>query len=113
GVAARLHLSVVPVVGGVNLLTRACLIGLAVSTIVRPAHSQSAGGDSTGTLIGIVSTKEGSVPLAYSVVSVATLRRERFTALDGRFKLTDLPPGPLQLRVRHLGYTPVDVDIVV
>ena len=90
-----------------------CLIGLAVSTIARPGRAQSTSGDSTGTLVGIVSTNEGGVPLAYSVVSVATLGRERFTGADGKFTLTDLPAGRLQLRVRHLGYTPADLAVVV
>ena len=96
------------------MLTRAlCLIGLAVSTIARPVGAQSATSDSTGTLIGIISTKEGDVPLAYSVVSVATLGRERFTNMEGKVTLTDLPAGPLQLRVRHLGYLPADLNVVI
>ena len=53
------------------------------------------------------------MPLGYSVVSVPALSRERFSNIDGRFTLGELPAGPVQLRVRHLGYSPVDLSVVV
>ena len=69
--------------------------------------------DSTGTLVGIIVTKEGEIPLSYGIVSVASLGRERFTDDRGEFRLFDVPVGPLQLQVRHLGYTPVSVTTTV
>jgi hypothetical protein len=69
--------------------------------------------DSTGTIVGLVTTKEGNVPLAYSVVSAASLGRERFSDAQGVFVLPGLPAGALQLRVRHLGYSPVDLNVTV
>jgi len=89
------------------------LIACAVSLVAHSAHGQSTGNDSTGTIVGIVVTKEGSVPLGYSVVSVPALNRERFTNIEGKFALADLPAGSVQLRVRHLGYSPVDLSVVV
>jgi hypothetical protein len=94
-------------------LRTACLIGLAAAVAAHAARAQSIGTDSTGAIVGIVVTKEGGVPLGYSTVSIAALSRERFTNADGRFTLADLPAGPLQLRVRHLGYSPVDLSVVV
>ncbi len=91
----------------------ASLIGCAAAILSHPAHGQSTGTDSTGTVVGVVVTKEGGVPLGYSTVSIAALSRERFTSADGKFTLGDLPAGPLQLRVRHLGYSPVDLSVVV
>lgn len=89
---------------------RAAAIG-ALSAIA-PAAAQATT-DSTGTIIGFVTTREGNVPLAYSVVSAASLGRERFSDAQGVFALTGLPAGALQLRVRHLGYSPVDLDVTV
>jgi hypothetical protein len=67
----------------------------------------------TGTLVGVVLTKEGALPLGFSVVSISSLGRERFTNDSGRFALVNLPAGPLQLRVRHLGYSPADMPVTV
>lgn len=88
------------------------LIGAAVpagrALAQSPTHS-----DLTGTIVGIVVTKEGGLPLAYSVASAPSLGRERFSTDQGVFAFSDLPAGPLQLRVRHLGYTPVDLTVTV
>jgi len=89
------------------------LLLLAAAVFAQPARGQSTSGDSTGTIVGMVVTKEGGVPLGYSTVSVPALSRERFTNIDGRFTLVELPAGPVQLRVRHLGYLPVDLSAVV
>ena len=87
---------------------------LLLATIAaRTTLAQASRVDSTGTIVGIVTTKEGSVPLAYSVVSAPGLSRERFSNAEGVFTLPELPAGPLQLRVRHLGYSPLDLSIVV
>ena len=91
----------------------ACLMGIAVSTVAESARGQTTSGDSTGSIVGIVLTKEGAVPLAYSVVSVPSLGRERFSNAEGVFTLNDVPAGTIQLRVRHLGYSPADLSVVV
>jgi hypothetical protein len=89
------------------------LFVLAAAVVSHPAHGQSTSSDSTGTIIGMVVTKEGGVPLGYSTVSVPAIGRERFTNIEGKFTLADLPAGPAQLRVRHLGYVPVDLSVEV
>jgi hypothetical protein len=73
----------------------------------------SAKSDSTGTVVGIVVTKEGGVPLPYSIVSASLHERDRFTDDHGEFRLLNVPVGPIQLQVRHLGYTPFRVAIAV
>jgi len=89
---------------------RAATLGALVA--IGPATAQATT-DSTGAIIGLVTTREGNVPLAYSVVSAASLGRERFSDAQGVFALTGLPAGALQLRVRHLGYSPVDLTVTV
>jgi hypothetical protein len=96
-------------------LPRAAIALLLCLTAIagRPADAQSTRADSTGSIVGIVLTKEGGVPLAYSVVSAPSLSRERFSNVDGVFILPELPDGPIQLRVRHLGYSPMDLSVTV
>ncbi len=67
----------------------------------------------TGTVVGTVVSKEGGLALGFSVVSIISLSRERFTDDSGRFTLADLPPGQLQVRVRHLGYSPIDMAVTI
>jgi hypothetical protein len=94
------------------VIRAAALTGVLCAAFVSPAGGQTAP-DSTGTIVGLVTTKEGGVPLAYSVVSAASLGRERFSNGEGVFALSGLPAGALQLRVRHLGYSPVDLNVTI
>lgn len=87
----------------------AVVLILATAPLARGQNSQPA--DSLGTIVGFVVMRDGDLPLAYSVVSAPGL--ERFTNDRGVFTLTDVRPGPLRLRVRHLGYTPADVVVDV
>jgi hypothetical protein len=65
--------------------------------------------DSTGTLVGVVVSKETGVPLPYSVVNLPAAGRERFTNDRGEFVLSGVPAGAARLVVRHIGYTPATV----
>jgi hypothetical protein len=98
--------------GNVPRFARLLLHGAAaLGSLTAPARAQSIGpkGDSTGTIVGVVTMKDGGLPLSYSVVSVSALSRERFSDDKGVFVLNDLPVGQTHLRVRHLGYSPADV----
>jgi hypothetical protein len=87
---------------------------VALAFAATPAWSQSpARRDSTGTVVGVVVTQGAEFPLPYSVVSALDLGRERFSNDRGVFALTDLPAGPVRLRIRHLGYTPADLTVNV
>jgi hypothetical protein len=103
----------VPTTPRVALATVRVLI--AFVCIAKPAAAQpgTARADSTGTIVGVVTMKDGGLPLAYSVASVPALSRERFSNDQGVFTLTDLPAGLLQLRVRHLGYSPAERSVAV
>lgn len=69
--------------------------------------------DGTTTVIGVVSMRDGGLALGYSVVSIPRLEREQFTNERGVFVITGVPLGLTHLRVRHLGYTPQELDVVV
>lgn len=90
------------------------VIGAVGLSVIAAARGRAQTGvDTAGTIIGVVTTKEGGVPLAYSVVSAASVGLERFSNAQGVFALTPLHPGSLHLRVRHLGYSPVELDVTV
>jgi Carboxypeptidase regulatory-like domain len=68
----------------------------------------------TGNLSGVVVSADHGERLGYSVVAAMPGNQEAFTSDSGTFRFTDLPAGPVRLRVRHLGYSPRDttVDVV-
>lgn len=53
------------------------------------------------------------VPLGFSVVSLEPGHGERFTDAEGTFLFGGVQPGQYRLRVRRLGYRPVDMPVVV
>jgi hypothetical protein len=83
--------------------TRRCAVALALIVAARAPAQVPARADSTGTLVGFVTMREGAQPLPYSVISIAALSREQFTNDRGSFVLPGLPAGRHRLRVRHLG----------
>src|SRR3954452_7897424 len=84
--------------------------GLAAGNV---ALAQVPQADASGTLVGLVTIKDANVALPYSVVSIERLKREQFTNERGLFRIGDLPAGPIRLRVRHVGYSPADIDVLV
>jgi hypothetical protein len=64
-------------------------------------------------LIGDVVGKDGGVPLAHAMVTVLGAERQTFTSDRGVFAFASLDPGKYRIRVVHIGYTPVDVNVVV
>ncbi|HEY4306870.1 MAG TPA: carboxypeptidase-like regulatory domain-containing protein [Gemmatimonadaceae bacterium] len=97
------------------LLRRIVTVGAAAavaSTVAQGAAAQ-ASPDSTATLVGFVTIKEAAVPLPYSVVSITQPSREQFTDERGVFRIGNLPRGVIRLRVRHVGYVPVDLNLTL
>jgi hypothetical protein len=70
---------------------------------------------------GTVSARDGGGTLPYAVVSLRPLAKgrtterpiERFANERGAFAISDVQPGPYRLRVRQLGFTPLDTVIAV
>ena len=69
--------------------------------------------DSTGSIVGVVVSRELGAPLPYSVVSVPVGGLERFTNDRGEFTLGGLPAGQTQVLVRHIGYSPATLTVEV
>jgi len=61
----------------------------------------------TGTLVGTVSWAADAAPVAYAVVVDTMSHRGSTTDRRGRFRITGLPAGRLDLRIRALGAPPL------
>jgi hypothetical protein len=62
---------------------------------------------------GVVVEQGTGAPLQHSMVTLQPVGRQTFTDDEGRFTLAGVPPGRHRLRAAHLGYAPVDIDVVV
>ncbi|MEP6765846.1 MAG: carboxypeptidase regulatory-like domain-containing protein [Gemmatimonadaceae bacterium] len=93
----------------------AILLGLGASAFGgRVAVAQASGASNDSTFVrGTVTGKENGLLLQYAFVSIPSLGIELFANEQGRFTFPKLRPGSYRLRVRQLGYSPLEVDIVV
>jgi hypothetical protein len=64
-------------------------------------------------LVGVVVSRSTGERLAFSIVGLPRLGHERFATDSGVFHFTNLPRGPVAVRVRRLGYLPLDTVVVV
>lgn len=74
-----------------------------------PAPSPAAKGSFT--LAGKVVADATGAPLPYSTVTIEQIGKERFTDQTGTFIYFAVPPGKYKIRIRQLGYTPLDSTI--
>ena len=62
-------------------------------------------------------TLEGSVtgtldqPLPYTTITIEQLGQERFTDQNGHFTYFAVPPGNYKIRLRQIGYLPIDTTL--
>jgi outer membrane receptor protein involved in Fe transport len=91
----RTHVSLPPVPGS-------AAPGWPVRVLVLLLACVQAGLAAGGTILGRVSA--AGEPLAGAHVQVVDARQGAATGLDGEFVLLGLAPGPLTLRISHLGY---------
>jgi hypothetical protein len=65
------------------------------------------------TLTGTVLAEATSQPLPYSTVTVEPIGRERFTDQAGVFIYYAVMPGKYKVRIRELGYIPLDSTVTL
>lgn len=75
-----------------------------------PAGPSTAGGV---TFTGTVVADGTGMPLPYSTVTIDPIGRERFTDQTGAFTYYAVPAGRYRVRVRQLGYIPLDTTIQI
>jgi hypothetical protein len=64
-------------------------------------------------LSGRVVAQGSGEPLAYAIVRLEGLERAQFASDSGTFFFGELPAGGIAVRVRRLGYQPLDTSIVL
>ncbi|MBA3342807.1 MAG: carboxypeptidase regulatory-like domain-containing protein [Gemmatimonadaceae bacterium] len=84
-------------------------LGAQVSPVAPVQRSPQAG----VTVTGVVVADGTGFPLPYSTVTIESIGRERFTDQAGTFVYFAVPPGSYRVRIRQLGYTPVDTTLIV
>jgi hypothetical protein len=90
-----------PAAVGVFIALSASVLSAQVMTTPRPAF----------TLAGRVVAEASGNPLPYSTVIIDPGAREKFTDEGGVFKYYDVPAGTYRVRIRQLGYIPVDTTV--
>lgn len=65
------------------------------------------------TLSGTVRDSASRAPLPYATVILPELRHGDLTDLYGRFAVSDLPAGPIRIRVSYVGYRTASREIIV
>lgn len=85
--------------------------GLGAQAVTPP--TQAPRGSSIFTLSIVVRAEATGAPLPYSTIIIDPLSRERFTDRDGTFRYFAVPPGKYKVRVRQLGYLPVDTTMML
>jgi hypothetical protein len=90
------------------------LIGISVPVTVRgQGASVGDGSDTSGALSGALVGLEDGQPIAYATVTLVGFARASFADGNGAFRLTRIVPGSYVLRVRQIGYAPLDTTVAV
>src|SRR5687768_15370494 len=86
-------------------------LGLALTTIA--SHAAESISATTGTVIGTVSSAETRNTLQGAAVTVPATGKAALTDNAGRFVLTDLTAGPVELVVSYTGFDDLRQTVVV
>lgn len=84
---------------------------LSLAAAATAVRAQVAAPRDSGSIAGVVVSRDAGAPLPYSVVSIPALGRERFTNDRGSFVLAGVPAGSVRLLIRHIGYAPVELSV--
>jgi hypothetical protein len=91
-------------------MKRALLTCLLLTVAASPAAAQAR--QPRGTIDGAV-TDTALAPVPGALVSIDGTQLSVSTSRDGRFRIVSLPAGSYLLRIRKLGYAPVDLPVDV
>ena len=79
------------------------------TTLPPPLHAQG----TTGTIRGIVTRSTPDAPVAGAQVFIVGGRLGAVTGADGRYTFSQVPPGTHVVRVRALGFQPIEKSVEV
>jgi len=99
-------------------LVVAAFVSLALEASTLQAQQDTPTPPTTGqgptfTLTGTVIAEATRQPLPYSTVVIDPIGHERFTDQGGSFTYYAVPVGKYKVKIRQLGYTPLDTTIVI
>jgi hypothetical protein len=83
----------------------ALLLALLLALAAGPADAQN-----RFRLTGVVVASETGQPLAYSIIASPSMAVSFFANDSGRFAISNLPVGSVEITVRRLGYVPATVS---
>ena len=86
--------------------------GVGVSLCAQRTLAQDPAGPGL-TLRGTIVAAGTQTPLPYTIVELVTAFSQRFTDQGGAFSFSGLTAGTYRLRVRQIGYRPVDTTLTV
>ena len=85
-------------------LVAACVLaGAANAMVVRPAHAVQVA-QATATVTGVVTDVRSKLPVVAAAVSIVGTRFGAQSGADGRFRISGVPNGSIQLSARRIGY---------
>jgi hypothetical protein len=81
--------------------------------VVAAAGAQGAPARASASIVGFVTGRQSGEPLGFADATIEDIAIRTFAQSNGMFRLRGIPPGPVNLRVRRLGFTPVTLHLVL
>ena len=78
-----------------------------------PLGAQRAPARMAASIVGFVTARQTGEPLAFADATIEDIGIGTFAQSNGMFRLRGIPPGPIALRVRRLGFTPVTLHLTL
>jgi hypothetical protein len=104
----QLKLNGLAVAAGVFILLQAPIVK--AQNPASPPPPPAAG---SFTLSGTVTAEATGQPIPYSTIVIDPIGRERFTDQSGNFVYFAVAPGKYRIRIRQLGYIPIDTSMTL
>ena len=92
-----------------GLIIMSVILASVSPTLPPPLHAQG----TTGTIRGIVTRAAPDAPVAGAQVFIVGGRLGAVTGADGRYTFSQVPPGTHVVRVRALGFQPIEKSVEV
>lgn len=106
----QLKLKGFAIAAGIFLLLDAPISKAQNVTPPQPPPAPAAG---SFTLSGTVTADATGQPIPYTTIIIDPIGRERFTDQAGSFVYFAVPPGKYRVRLRQLGYIPIDTTLTL
>lgn len=93
------------------MLARTAQVVAAMLAVLAPSAAAQ-GSNPIGALQGVVRSSAG-VAIVGAEVTIESASRRTMSAADGRYALVGIPAGRVQVMVRRVGYSPLQVEVAI